>query len=265
MDIGSTLISNAKATHLAEPRQRPFHYTTVTAQTFARVSTSSSDAHLDAPTPESQTTFLEVIALVRVHLVRAFATSPPTLLDQRNGIDKCFEDNRVMSVGSGDHHRQRSAAAVYHKMAFCARFSAIRTDASSVRIRAGVIPLFAAGMFCASTAARLQSSWSASPRRSSRTSWSRCQTPASFQSRRRRQQVMPLPHPSSWGNMSQGMPLLSTKRTHVRAARSGTRGLPPRGLGGSGGKRGSMTSQNSSGTRSLAMLASTPLTQHRFC
>ncbi len=78
--------------------------------------------------------------------------------------------------------------------------------------------------------------------------WSRSQTPAACQSRRRRQQVTPEPQPISWGSISQGMPDFSTKMMPVSAARSGTRGRPPLGLGGSGGNRGSTIAHNSSGT-----------------
>ncbi|AEN72836.1 hypothetical protein Rhom172_2435 [Rhodothermus marinus SG0.5JP17-172] len=248
MNISATLIANTKATHLTEPGQCPLHHPAVTAQALACVSTSTSNAYLDASLPERRTAFPEVISFVGMHLVRTLAGRPSRLLDPRNCIDQRLENHRVMPVGCRDHHRQRGAASVYHKMALCARFATIRW------IRPGMRPLFAAGMLWASTAARLQSNWPPSPRRSSSTSWSRFQTPASFQSRRRRQQVMPLPQPSSWGSICQGMPLLSTKRMPVRTARSGIRGLPPRGLGGSGGKSGSMTAQSSSDTRGFAML-----------
>jgi SAM-dependent methyltransferase len=77
--------------------------------------------------------------------------------------------------------------------------------------------------------------------------------------RRRQQEVMPDPQLISWGGISQGMPLLRTNRMPLRAARSSMRGLPPLGLGGSSGKRGSITSQSSSGTSSLAMLSPYPL------
>src|SRR5215207_10751531 len=50
------------------------------------------------------------------------------------------------------------------------------------------------------------------------------------------------------------MPLFSTKMMPVRAARSSTQGLPPLGLGGSSGKSGSIISQSSSLTNSLAIL-----------
>jgi hypothetical protein len=62
--------------------------------------------------------------------------------------------------------------------------------------------------------------------------------PAVAQSRSRRQQVIPLPQPISWGRYSQGMPVFSTNKIPVSAARSGTRGRPPFGLGGSGGSNG---------------------------
>ncbi len=71
-----------------------------------------------------------------------------------------------------------------------------------------------------------EAAWSSS----SRTWCSLRQTPASFQSRSRRHQVMPLPQPISCESISQGMPLLRTKRMPVKAARSGTGGRPPLGL-----------------------------------
>lgn len=40
-------------------------------------------------------------------------------------------------------------------------------------------------------------------------------TPARLQSRSRRQHVMPLPQPNSWGSCSHWMPVLSTKRMPV--------------------------------------------------
>ena len=42
----------------------------------------------------------------------------------------------------------------------------------------------------------------------------------------RRQQVMPLPHPNSSGRSCQAMPLLSTNKIPVNAARAGTRWRP---------------------------------------
>jgi hypothetical protein len=74
-------------------------------------------------------------------------------------------------------------------MALRALFAAIRW----------ILPGFFAppgeGTVAASMEARFQSIRSAWPSRSNRTWWRRFQTPAFCQSRRRRQQVMPLPQP----------------------------------------------------------------------
>ena len=101
--------------------------------------------------------------------------------------------------------------------------------------------------------ARDQSILPAALRRSSSTRCSRRQTPAESQSRSRRQQVIPLPQPISCGRCSHGRPVLSTDTIPVRHARSGTRGRPPFGFGGSGGIRGATTSHSSSGTNGLLM------------
>ena len=66
------------------------------------------------------------------------------------------------------------------------------------------------------------------------------------------------PQPISWGSISQGMPVFSTNRMPVSAARSGTRGLPPLGLGGSSGSSGSATPHSSSVTGGLAMVRIVP-------
>jgi hypothetical protein len=76
-------------------------------------------------------------------------------------------------------------------------------------------------------------------------------TGLSSQSRNLRQHVLPDPQPISFGSISQGMPLLRTKMMPASAALSSMRGLPPFGFGGSGGKRGSIASHNSSDTSSF--------------
>jgi hypothetical protein len=80
-------------------------------------------------------------------------------------------------------------------------------------------------------------------------------TPASCQSRSRRQQVMPHPQPISWGKSSQGMPVRRTNRMPVSAFRSST-GFRPgyrkrRRLGG--GRMGLTSDHSSSVTTSRAI------------
>jgi hypothetical protein len=82
------------------------------------------------------------------------------------------------------------------------------------------------------------------------------QIPARCQSRRRRQQVIPLPQPSSCGRYSHPQPVRRTNRIPVSACRWGTGGRPPLGLGLSGGNSGSMRSHNSSVSSGLAISCS---------
>jgi hypothetical protein len=95
-----------------------------------------------------------------------------------------------------------------------------------------------------STTARDQSIFLRRPSQSRSTKWINCQIPASCQSRKRRQQVMPEPHPSSCGSISQGMPLRNTNRMPTRHILSAKRDLPPLGFALVAGMRGTTNSHN---------------------
>jgi len=152
----------------------------------------------------------------------------------------------VMLVRWAELDREGNALRIYQHMVLGARFAAIR------RIRAGLVaPLFA-GTLEASSAARDQAMAAAACSSSSRTWCNLRQTPASFQSRSRRQQVIPLPQPISWGSISQGLPLLRTKRMPVNAARSGTGGRPPFGVRRRFGSSGAIRAHNLSPTNVAA-------------
>jgi hypothetical protein len=70
--------------------------------------------------------------------------------------------------------------------------------------------------------------------------------PSSFRkARKRRQRVIPLSQPSSWGSVSHRMPLFKTNTIPLKAARSVMlRARPPLGFGGSGGKSGATSSHS---------------------
>jgi hypothetical protein len=122
------------------------------------------------------------------------------------------------------------------------------------RVRPALLAPLLARTLRLSRLARLQSIAASSPSQLRTLACKRSQTPATCQSLSRRQHVAPLPQPSSFGSSRQGHPVRRTKTMPPRAARSGTRGRPPLGLGGSFGKRGSMASQRSSGTRGSLMM-----------
>ena len=245
MDVRPALVADRQAAILAQPRQRALHDPAMSPQPCAALHALARDAHLDAALAQGEPTARDVVRLVRMHLVRALAGAAPRPLEGRDAVDQRREDAAIGAVGRGEEDGEREALPVDHKMALAARFAAIR------RIRPGLRAPLLAGAKALSTLARLQSILSASPKRSNRVWCRRVHTPAFCQSRKRRQQVTPLPQPSSWGSISQGMPLLSTKMMPVKAARSATRGRPPFGLGGSGGNSGSMISHSASLTNGL--------------
>jgi hypothetical protein len=247
VNIGSSFITNRQPPIAVEPGQRALNHPAMATEPFAGVDTLTGDADADVAATQRLATAWIVIPFVGMQLGGALAAPSIGLPDEGNGIEQLLEDDGVVAVGSAQERGERAAAALDHNMALRARFAAIRRGGTDE-----VAP-FLAGILALSKEARLQSIWSASPRRSSNSRCSRSQTPASCQSRKRRQQVTPEPQPSSGGSISQGMPLFRTKMIPVKQARSGTRGRPPLGLGGSGGNSGATRAHSSSLTNGLAM------------
>ena len=247
MDVWPSLISHLEPTKSIHPSKSALHHPAVATEPFTRLNPPTRDAGNDATSPQCLPTAGEVVSLVRVQLGRSLPRPSPGPTNRRDGIYRCFQQHRVVHIGPRLSHSEGNALAIDHQVALRSRFAPIR------RVRAGFRAPPGAGTLAESSEARDQSIWSASPRRSSSIWWILRQMPASCQSRKRRQQVMPLPHPISCGSNSQGMPVRKTKRIPVRTARAGTGGRPPFGLGGSGGSNGAIISHSSSDSIGLAM------------
>src|SRR5829696_800346 len=252
MNVVTPLIADREPAVLRKPGQCPLHYPPVPPQLLATLYALSCYTALYPAPSQGSLALLVVVGFVGVQLLGTLPRSATGTLDRFYSVDEFFENHRVVNVCSADHHAERDASSVRNKVALRARFSFIR------RILAGLCAPLLVGMEAESKQARSHSIWSASPRRSKSIWCSRSQTPASCHSRNRRQHVTPEPQPISWGNISQGMPLFSTKMMPLRAARSSTRGLPPCGLGDSGGSSSSITSHSSSLTNSLAISSTYP-------
>ena len=257
MNIVTTLVADGEASLAVEPGEGALHHPPVPAQLLTALYSFTRYATLDAALAKSLAAPGYVIRLVSMQLVRALARSSSLTswtLDRFYAVHHLLEHYGVVGVGSGEFHRQRYALALDHNMALRARFALI----CGVRpnSRSFWVPFFTplAGTVSESRLALDQSILSASPRRSRSARCNLRHTPFLCQSRNLRQQVTPLPQPISWGSISQGRPLRSTKMIPARAARSGTRGRPPFGLGGSAGSSGSTISQSSSGTSGLLIV-----------
>src|SRR5215213_10403678 len=254
MDIVSALVANREPAVLRKPGKCALHNPPVSSQLLAALYALSCYTALYPTFPQSPFALLVIVSFVGMQLLGTLPRPSPTrTLDGLYGVDELLKDHRVVGIGGGEDRGERDPFSVRNKVALRALLSLIR------RIRSGFCAPLLAGMLAESTQARSQSIWSASPRRLSKTRCSLSHTPASCHSFRRLQQVIPDPQPISWGSISQGMPLFSTKTMPVRAARSSMRGLPPWGFGGSGGRSGSMVSHNSSVTSSLAMFSAYPV------
>ena len=175
------------------------------------------------------------------------ARTPPDPLQGWNRINQCKGLLRVVTIGFGELDGQRDSPCVANQMTLAAKLGPIGW------IGTGLLPPKTARTELPSTTARDQSIVSRRASQSKITKWSSCQIPASCQSRKRRQQLMPEPQPSPCGSIRQGIPLRSTKMMPARHARSVRRGRPPCGLGNGIGRRGSIKFHDASGTRAPAM------------
>ncbi len=190
-----------------------------------------------------------VVAFVSMQLRWPATRLAPQPSDGRQSVDAFLEHHRIVPVRTADQYHQRNASRVYDDVPLGAEFSPVRGVGARLLAPRGL------GTDEPSTLARLQSIWSCSRRRTSMAWCSFCHTPAAFQSRSRRQQVMPLPNPSSCGRSSQAMPVCSTNRMPLRAASSLTVRLraPPLADGTKAGMRGCSCRHSSLLTGLLAM------------
>jgi hypothetical protein len=257
LNVVAILIADGEAPKALEPRDGSFDEPAVPDELIAALQAPASDAREDVAAPAGAAAERVIISLVGMQLVRP-ATGPATRLpDRRDGVEHRLQHLTVVAVGRAQPASQRRALAVDHNVVFGARFAAVG------RVGAGLRAPFLAGTAALARDVRLQSIWSAAPSRSNSLRWICSQTPARCQSRKRRQQVMPAPQPISCGNISQGMPLFSTNRMPVSAARLSTGGRPPFGFGRGGGNSGATTDHSLSQTRGFAIPWQTPLSQ--FC
>jgi hypothetical protein len=218
------------------------------AQSTTMIGASLGDEWLDAALAQRHADFFfGVVGAIGERRVRPLATAAARTFDGRNCVDQPDCGLRIVDIGGGVRDGQRRPLAIAGNMPLRAIFAAIRG------VGAGVRPPKSARTEQLSMATFDQSISSAKPSSSSSTRQIFSHTPAACQSRKRRQQVMPEPHPSSLGRYSQGQPVRSTNKIPISACRLEIRGRPPFGLARSRGRNGSIRSHNSSASSGLAI------------
>lgn len=249
MDISTTLVSNAQATQLMEPTQCPLYHPAILAEPTSMFGIAMSYLRCNAHFPKGLAVGFGVISTICIKFIKTIARRANFALNRRDIIDQRQQFSDVVPVRRRGMSHDRNAVSVGKQMMFRTWFSTV--------YRAGAC-FFApptARTVALSTAQRPKSIWSAFRRWASRISWIFRQRPQACQSRKRRQQVMPEPHPISWGSISHGIPDLSTKSMPDKQARAGN-GLRPGYIFRLvlTGICGSMMFHNSSVTNGLAIM-----------
>ncbi len=262
VDVLASLGADGQASQPGHPGVCALDHPAVPPQTLAALDATPRDTGLDATGTALRPATAMIIALVGMQPVRPSPRAAPSLAAHAGDrVQGGCQHHAVVAVGPAQEHSERRAAPVDNEVALRPWLATIR----GVRARRRSPPL--AGTVVLSSEARLQSSCPAASRCSSSTLCRAAHTPACCQACRRRQQVMPEPHPISAGRCSQGNPVRSTKSIPVRAARSGIGGRPPRGRGRAGGSSGAMNAHRSSGTRAFAisLRSARKHAKSRFC
>jgi len=249
VDIWSFFKANTQTTELMKPTVRAFDNPTKHAKAAAVFGITFGKDWSNTAPPQS---LAMGFGIVRSITLNTFGVSPLSAFAANLG-DRIHQRNQlryVVSIGACQRRRQWDAVGIGEYVMLRAGFAAIRG------IRAGLRPPKTARTDVLSTTTRDQSICSVSSSLWSNTQRIFSHTPASCQSRSRRQHVMPDPHPISLGKYSQGMPVLRTNNIPVSTERLSF-GFRPgfrrrRFLGG--GSSGSSSFHNSSSKIGRAMI-----------
>ena len=196
MDVGSAFPADAKAAEAVQPGEGALDHPPVSIKPGAVSGATSGDGGHDAAIADLVAVDVVVVAAVGEERVALTAGSADSAADGRDRIEQRDQPGDVVAVAAGQQDRERGAVPVGDQMA-------LRAGPAPVdRRRPRVLPPFNALTWEESTTQRDPSSREAALNPASRTSCSRCQTPASFQSRNRHQHVMPDPNPNSCGRYS---------------------------------------------------------------
>lgn len=243
VDVGSAGVTACEVTVGVQPGDRALDNPPFAAQAGTVAGGAFGDLGGDPALPE----FIAVLAAVVGSIgEQRFWSELAVAARRRDTIHELGELRDVVAVSTGQRDRQRGAVAVDDQVVLAAQTGAVD------RGRAGLLAPPLARTCELSTTARDQSIWPASCSSSKSTWCRRCQTPASFHSKRRRQHVIPDPQPISCGKSSHGIPVFNTNKIPVKAARSGTLGRPVT-CGSRTGNTGSIRAHNSSESKSFAM------------
>ena len=220
--VGASFVANEQPAETMQPGEGPFDDPARDTQAAAvRRAAAAEDGNDAEPTEPAPMTFGVVPAVALQHGGPATGTAPPAP-DAAQGAHQRIELRDVVDVRRADLAYQGNAVGLDDDVVFRAFLTAIGW------VRSSFFPPRSARRDALSTTAQRRSS---RPRRRSSASSTSCrrrQTPARCHRTSRRQQLLPDPQPISFGSICHGIPLRSTNRMPVRAARFEMGGRPIR-------------------------------------
>lgn len=234
METGAALVAGAEPFELVQPGEGALDHPAHLAQSGAVSDAASGDHRLDAVLPQQAAVLVEVVGPVGIQTPGLAAGTPPQTPDRRNGVEQRKELGDVVPVAAGERDGERSSVTVDDQVVLRARAGPINGRGSDV------VPPLSARTCDPSTEQSSRSSRLAQRSSVNRAVCRRGQTPASVQSRSRRQAVTPEQPTASAGTSRHATPVRSTYMTPVSATRSGARSRPGwrwrrSGAGGSSG------------------------------
>jgi hypothetical protein len=220
VDVVADLPADAQSAEPVQQCKALLHHPAVHAQSGTVLDAAPRDDRSYPQGPHLLAVLVVVVAAVGVERDRSLSGPSASAAYGRDGLNQGDELGDVVAVSAGQRYRQRDAVPFGDQMVLGACSGTVD------RARSCFGPPLSALTCEPSITALDQSSAPAAFSSARSDSCRRCQTPASFQSRRRRQQVMPEPKPSSWGRNSHGIPVYSTNRIPDSTFRSSRRLRP---------------------------------------
>ncbi|KGC40874.1 hypothetical protein DO66_2664 [Burkholderia pseudomallei] len=249
MNVSTAFETNTETTEGMQPGMRAFHDPAIFAKAAAMFGTALGDHRLDTAIAQRTSMSLGVVSAIGVDHTRSVQRVAAQTANGRNRVDQRQQLRDVVDVRAGQDRRERRAVGVGDDVVLGTGSRAIG------RVWPSFWPAPTARIDDESTAAREKSIWSAARSFASSSSCKRSHTPATCQSRSRRQHVTPEPQPISASRSRQRSPVLRTNKMPVSAARFETGRRPGfflrRGL--DGGSNGSISVHNSSSMIGLAI------------
>lgn len=204
MEVGPTLVADPQALELVEPGEGPLYHPASAAEARAVDDTSAGDEGLDPALPQQAAVLVLVVAPVSEEPLGPVARASTTAPDPGYRVQKRDQLCDVMPISAGQGYSERGAETIDDHMVLGAGAAAIH------RRRPDMSPPFKALMWEPSIAASSISSEPAARSSVRSASCKRGQTPASVQSRSRRQAVTPEQPTTSLDTSRQATPLRRT-------------------------------------------------------